>query len=71
MVYYGLALNITTFSGDRFVNAAVSGLLEFPGIISGYLLVQWMGRPTSLTFLMGLGGICLAGAPFTELGDTF
>ncbi|XP_078490339.1 organic cation/carnitine transporter 2-like [Ciona intestinalis] len=66
MVYYGLALNITAFSGDRYVNAAISGLLEFPGIVGGFLVIQWLGRPLSLSLFMGFGGICLAVAPFIK-----
>jgi len=64
MVYYGLALSVTDLNGDRFVNTFVSGLLEFPGIVTGYFLLQYIGRSLSLSATMGAGGICLAVAPF-------
>jgi len=64
MVYYGLALSVTDLNGNRFINTFISGLLEFPGIITGYLLLQYVGRAISLSATMGVGGICLAMAPF-------
>ena len=64
MVYYGLALSVTDLNGNRFVNTFVSGLLEFPGIATGYFLLQYIGRSLSLAATMGVGGLCLAVAPF-------
>lgn len=64
MVYYGLALSVTQLNGNRFINAFISGLLEFPGILVGFYAIQLIGRPLSLSSLMGIGGTCLAIAPF-------
>ena len=64
MVYYGLALSVTQLNGNRFINAFISGLLEFPGILFGFYALQYIGRPLSLSTTMGVGGICLSIAPF-------
>jgi len=66
MVYYGLALSVTSLNGNRFINALISGLLEFPGILVGYFGIQIFGRPLSLSTTMGFGGLCLASASFVE-----
>lgn len=64
MVYYGLALSVTQLNGNRFINAFISGILEFPGILFGFWALQVIGRPLSLSCTMGFGGVCLAVAPF-------
>ena len=67
MVYYGLALSVTSLNGNRFINALISGLLEFPGILVGYFGIQIFGRPLSLSTTMGFGGLCLASASFVGM----
>ena len=67
MVYYGLALHVHTLSGDRVINAVISGALEYPGILTGFFIIgTTMGRVRSLSLLMGFGGVCLAASPFVE-----
>ena len=59
MVYYGLALNVSSFSGDVFVNNALAGA---PVEVPAYILLTFLlmiGRKPAGYISLFFCGICL------------
>ncbi|XP_077988630.1 organic cation transporter protein-like [Glandiceps talaboti] len=57
MVYYGLALNTSRLGGDDYLNAFISGAVEFPAqLLSLYAPGTILGRRWSLCSLLVAGG---------------
>uniref|UniRef100_T1IKR0 Major facilitator superfamily (MFS) profile domain-containing protein n=1 Tax=Strigamia maritima TaxID=126957 RepID=T1IKR0_STRMM len=54
LVYYGLALNSPTLGGDPYIVVFLSGILEVPAYIIGFLVANKIGRRItySITFLI-------------------
>lgn len=66
-VYYGLSLNATNLSGNKFVNFALVCLIEIPGYSLAWVCMNKIGRRWSLAGSLLLCGItCIAGAFVTE-----
>lgn len=66
-VYYGLSLNATNLSGNKFVNFALVCLIEIPGYSLAWFCMNKIGRRWSLAGSLLLCGItCIAGAFITE-----
>lgn len=66
-VYYGLSLNSTNLSGNKFLNFALVCLIEIPGYSLAWICMNKIGRRWSLAASLLLCGVtCLAGAFVTE-----
>lgn len=54
MSYYGLQINITNLSGNEFLNFFLMAVVEIPGFISSWFLMNKFGRRwvTAMWFLM-------------------
>lgn len=62
-VYYGLSLNATNLSGNKYLNFALVCLIEIPGYSLAWILMNKMGRRWSLAGSLLLCAItCIAGA---------
>ena len=59
MVYYGLALNTGSLTGDAYVNASVSAALEFPAILLTHIMLRFLGRRALLSAGFVISGISL------------
>ncbi|XP_071440795.1 organic cation transporter protein-like [Hetaerina americana] len=64
MVYYGLSLGAVTLSGNRYVNFAVTALVEMPGNILVLPVMERLGRRTSAALTFILSGITCLAVPF-------
>jgi ABC-type phosphate transport system permease subunit len=40
MVYYALAMSAGNLGGNRFVSFSLSGLVEVPSLVIGYLIID-------------------------------
>ena len=69
MVYYGLALNISTFSGDVFLNNALAGApIEITACFITTALL-YLGRKPALYLSLFFCGACLAATPWISEGE--
>ena len=60
MIYYGLSMNASSLAGDVYVNFALLSLCEIPGYSLSYVGMNWLGRKTSLSSSLLVGGLaCL------------
>ena len=60
MIYYGLSMNASSLAGDVYVNFALLSLCEIPGYTLSYVGMSWLGRKTSLSSSLLVGGLaCL------------
>ncbi|XP_022108294.1 organic cation transporter protein-like [Acanthaster planci] len=75
MVYYGMSLNSSNLAGDKYLNFFLIGLVEVPGYLVLYFLIEWWGRRPSLSmshFIAGISSIiCACLPPTTEEGADF
>ncbi|ELU14225.1 hypothetical protein CAPTEDRAFT_220884 [Capitella teleta] len=55
--YYGLSLNLTTLSGNKYFNLFLGGLCELPAYISAIFIVRRFGRSRPLSLYLLIGGI--------------
>ncbi|XP_038050723.1 organic cation transporter protein-like [Patiria miniata] len=72
MVYYGLSLNSSNLAGDKYLNFFLLGLVEVPGYLVVYPLIEWWGRRPSLSlahFIAGVSSIICACIPNTPGGS--
>lgn len=66
-VYYGLSLNSTSLSGNKYLNFALVCLIEIPGYSLAWVAMNKIGRRMSLAGSLFLCGVtCIAGAFVTE-----
>ncbi|KAL0830891.1 hypothetical protein ABMA28_002993 [Loxostege sticticalis] len=56
-VYYGLSINSTSLSDTMYLNYILTCAIEIPGFYSAVLLLDWIGRKTTLS-----GGFLLSAA---------
>ncbi|XP_046399206.1 organic cation transporter protein-like [Ischnura elegans] len=64
VVYYGLSLGSVTLSGDKYMNFAVTALVEAPGNIIVWPMMEWVGRRKTLSATLILAGILCIVVPF-------
>lgn len=66
-VYYGLSLNSTSLSGNKYLNFALVCLIEIPGYSLAWVAMNKIGRRMSLAGSLFLCGVtCIAGAFVTD-----
>ncbi|XP_033637301.1 organic cation transporter protein-like [Asterias rubens] len=71
MVYYGMSLNSSNLAGDKYLNFFLLGLVEIPGYVVSYFMLEWWGRRPSLSlahFIAGVSGVLCACIPVTTAG---
>ncbi|KAF7272809.1 hypothetical protein GWI33_014435 [Rhynchophorus ferrugineus] len=56
-VYYGLSINSTSLSGNKYVNFALVSLIEIPGYSLAWISIQTIGRKPSLVLSLLLSGV--------------
>ncbi|KAL1506270.1 hypothetical protein ABEB36_005662 [Hypothenemus hampei] len=56
-VYYGLSINATSLSGNKYINFALVSLIEIPGYSLAWFCIQKLGRKPSLVLSLLLCGI--------------
>ncbi|KAK9869662.1 hypothetical protein WA026_003410 [Henosepilachna vigintioctopunctata] len=56
-VYYGLSVNSTSMSGDKYINFALVSLVEIPGYSLAWICIRKLGRRTSLVGSLMLSGV--------------
>ena len=64
IVYYGIALNTNSLSGDRFLNCFYAGLSE---LISNFICLgslEGLGRKTTYIAFMIVAGVSIVLKPF-------
>ncbi|XP_015509581.2 uncharacterized protein LOC107216806 [Neodiprion lecontei] len=57
LVYYGLSLQSVTVAGDQYVNFILVALVEIPGNLACWALVDYMGRKPILSGSFFLSGV--------------
>lgn len=65
MVYYGLTMRAGNLNGDRYMNIALSGLIEIPADLLTLYLMDWYGRRVTYSWSMLFGGIFCVGIMVT------
>ncbi len=63
MVYYGISLNVSSFSGDLFVNNALAAAVEIPAYLVCVPLLYW-GRTKALCLTLLTVAAALLAIPF-------
>ncbi|KAM7345221.1 organic cation transporter protein isoform 2-T5 [Cochliomyia hominivorax] len=67
VVYYGLSLNSTNLSGNKYLNFALVCLIEIPGYTLAWISLNKFGRRLSLTGSLLLCALtCVAGGYITQ-----
>ncbi|CAL1289262.1 unnamed protein product [Larinioides sclopetarius] len=67
LVYFGLQYNLPNLEGNPFVTFFVLTIVEFPGLLSIWYLMEKWGRRWSSAFFLGLAGFaCLVVAVMPE-----
>ncbi|KAH1017518.1 organic cation transporter protein isoform X2 [Dendroctonus ponderosae] len=56
-IYYGLSINATSLSGNKYINFALVSLVEIPGYSLAWICIQRLGRKLSLVLSLLLCGI--------------
>ncbi|CAH0558293.1 unnamed protein product [Brassicogethes aeneus] len=56
-VYYGLSINSTSLSGDKYINFALVSLVEIPGYTLAWVAIQKIGRKYGLILSLLLSGL--------------
>ncbi|KAM7345217.1 organic cation transporter protein isoform 1-T4 [Cochliomyia hominivorax] len=68
VVYYGLSLNSTNLSGNKYLNFALVCLIEIPGYTLAWISLNKFGRRLSLTGSLLLCALtCVAGGYITQV----
>ncbi|XP_060531615.1 organic cation transporter protein isoform X2 [Cylas formicarius] len=70
-VFYGLSINATTLSGDKYVNFALVSLIEIPGYSLAWICIQKLGRKPSLILSLLLSGITCTLTIFVTNGNNW
>lgn len=59
-VYYGLSINSTSLSGNKYINFALVSLIEIPGYTISWICIEKLGRRISLVASLLVCGVsCL------------
>ncbi|XP_075169516.1 organic cation transporter protein isoform X2 [Haematobia irritans] len=67
VVFYGLSLNSTNLSGNKYLNFALVCLIEIPGYTLAWISLKKLGRRLSLSGSLFLcAGTCVAGGYITQ-----
>ena len=63
LIYYGMSLNVQSLAGNLYLNNALMGLVDVPGLLTAYLGAKYFSRPLwhGLT-LISCAGFCLIAA---------
>lgn len=56
-VFYGLSVNATSISGDKYINFALVSLIEIPGYTLAWICIKKVGRRLSLIGSLLLSGL--------------
>lgn len=64
MVYYGISLSTANLPGNFYVNAFLSGAVEFPGYLLVHLLLNRLGRKKLHFLSMLISGIFCSSSIF-------
>lgn len=56
-IFYGLSINSTTLSGNKYINFALVSLIEIPGYSLAWICIQKLGRKPSMVLSLWLCGI--------------
>ncbi|CAC5426710.1 SLC22A4_5 [Mytilus coruscus] len=59
LTYYGLMLTTSKLSGDRFLNNVIASLAEYPAVILQQILINRIGRKSTLVIFHGIAGVSL------------
>ncbi|KAI8037635.1 organic cation transporter protein isoform X2 [Drosophila gunungcola] len=68
IVYYGLSLNATSLSGNKYLNFALVCLVEIPGYSLAWLFLRRLGRRLALSGSLLLCSITCVASGFVTLG---
>ncbi|CAG9766667.1 unnamed protein product [Ceutorhynchus assimilis] len=68
-VYYGLSINATSLSGNKYINFALVSLIEIPGYTIAWICIQKLGRKPSLIMSLLLCGITCTLTIFVSKGS--
>ncbi|KAH8372838.1 hypothetical protein KR009_006112, partial [Drosophila setifemur] len=68
IVYYGLSLNATSLSGDKYLNFALVCLVEIPGYSLAWLFLRRLGRRLALSGSLLLCSITCVASGFVTMG---
>ncbi|XP_016943475.3 organic cation transporter protein isoform X1 [Drosophila suzukii] len=69
IVYYGLSLNATSLSGNKYLNFALVCLVEIPGYSLAWLFLRKLGRRLALSGSLLLCSITCVGSGFVTLAQ--
>lgn len=67
-MYYGLSINSTTLSGNKYINFALVSLIEIPGYSLAWICIQKLGRKPSLVLSLLLSGVTCTLTIFASKG---
>ncbi|KAH8254676.1 hypothetical protein KR032_011622, partial [Drosophila birchii] len=68
IVYYGLSLNATNLSGNKYVNFALVCLVEIPGYTIAWICLRRLGRRLALSGSLLLCSVTCVASGFVTLG---
>ncbi|XP_030375309.1 organic cation transporter protein isoform X2 [Scaptodrosophila lebanonensis] len=71
IVYYGLSLNSTSLSGNKYLNFALVCLIEIPGYSLAWLCLRKLGRRLSLSGSLLLCAITCVTSGYITLGNNW
>lgn len=67
-VFYGLSVNSTSMSGNKYVNFALVSLIEIPGYTLAWVSIRKLGRRLSLVFSLLVCGLTCTLSIFVPAG---
>ncbi|XP_049822009.1 organic cation transporter protein [Aethina tumida] len=70
-VYYGLSINSTSLSGNKYINFALVSLIEIPGYTIAWVSIQKIGRRYALILSLILCGLTCTLTIFVPSGMTW
>ena len=71
LVFYGLSINSTNFSSNLYLNYILTCAIEIPGIFTGVLFVDKIGRKTTLSLGFFFSSLCNISFVFIPSGKYF
>ncbi|XP_066300934.1 organic cation transporter protein-like [Branchiostoma lanceolatum] len=64
ILYYGLSLSTADLAGDDYVNFFLVGVVEVPGYLSSFVVIDRLGRRVPHMLYMVVGGVACVAAAF-------